>query len=106
VNATDFLNELSRQHRVTSSHNLPSYSSTGFALLGLALSAVEEQSHVEPSSPRYEAMLHRDVFSKLGMSGSSFAVDDSNRMHVVVPSTNSDSVVGTDDDFHYPSNRV
>lgn len=75
----------------------PSYSNTGLGILGQALVAAnhkweQRQGLENPPSSVAELML-RDVFSPLGMNGSTYLATPENVHAVVVPSFESDVVV-------------
>ena len=59
----------------------PMYSNTGTGLLGMTLAAAN-QAHGEPNTNEpqtYAELMKRDVFTPLGLNGSSFLADDTNR---------------------------
>lgn len=64
-------------------YSFPSYSNTGFSILGASLAAAD--SHNSGTNITYAELLKRDVFIPLGMNGSSFAVTEENREHLAIP---------------------
>lgn len=83
---SDLLRSISERHLIMPPNKMPSYSNVGFSLLGEALRAAVAKLEGKSASKSYEALVKRDIFDRLGMTGSSFAIDKSNLEHVVVPS--------------------
>jgi len=71
---------------VTPPYTFPSYSNTGFNLLGYTIVAADK------SGQTYSDLLHRDIFRPLGLS-STFNLTADNIHQVAVASVNSAEVV-------------
>lgn len=83
----EILKAVSELPLIAPPYTFPSYSNTGFALLGASnvIANRKEGGDSEPST--HAALLKRDVFDKLGMNGSSFLATEENRALVAVAST-------------------
>jgi CubicO group peptidase (beta-lactamase class C family) len=87
------LQEIADRHLITTPYKFPSYSNTGFALLGAANLAAVRKFEGDAAPTSHADLIKRDIFDKLDLNGSSFLADDSNRRRVVVPSRASYEVV-------------
>jgi CubicO group peptidase (beta-lactamase class C family) len=89
----ELLQAIANRHLIMTPYKFPSYSNTGFALLGAANLAAAVAMEGSDAPHTYDDLVKRDIFDKLGMSDSSFKADDSNRDHLVIPSVASEEVV-------------
>lgn len=73
----------------------PSYSNTGFGVLGLALVAANRAASANPSEePKtYAELVTRDIFDPLGLNGSHFLKTEENQSTLVMPSLDEDLTV-------------
>lgn len=92
-NISDVLQAVAKRHLIMSPYKFPSYSNTGFALLGAAVHAAAKKAEGNKAPESYGTLVKRDIFDKVGMKDSSFLADSSNRDHIVVPSIHSEEVV-------------
>jgi len=106
-NTTDLLRAIADRHLIMTPYKFPSYSNTGFALLGAANLAAARTREGGSAPHTYDDLVKRDIFDRLGMSDSSFRADDSNRDHIVVPSFASGEVVSSNPSgFGFPYHSV
>ncbi|KDQ21842.1 hypothetical protein BOTBODRAFT_169033 [Botryobasidium botryosum FD-172 SS1] len=77
-------------------YTLPSYSNTGYALLGVANVAAVKASGGSDAPSTHAELMHRDVFLPLGLNDSSFITTSANKERVVVSSFYPEE---TDQDF-------
>lgn len=92
-NVSDLLRGVAKRHLIMSPYKFPSYSNTGFGILGAAIHASAKKIENDKAPESYAALIKRDIFDKIGMKDSSFLADNSNRDHIVVPSVHSEEVV-------------
>ncbi|TFK92334.1 beta-lactamase/transpeptidase-like protein [Polyporus arcularius HHB13444] len=85
-----FFHSISEQYLVSPPWAYPSYSNTGFGVLGVALA--EAASAAYGTKLNHAELLKRDIFEPLGMNGSHFLATDANKHMVVVPSFEQDIV--------------
>jgi CubicO group peptidase (beta-lactamase class C family) len=77
------LESIAKLPLITPPYAFPVYSNTGFSLLGASLTSA--YSHATGNETTYSELLKRDIFTPLGMNGSSFVVSDQNRDHLAIP---------------------
>ncbi|KAL5499258.1 hypothetical protein ACEPAH_1776 [Sanghuangporus vaninii] len=92
----EFMKGISENHLVSPPYTFPSYSNTGYSLLGLANVAANKAIEGEQAPKTHADLLNRDIFSPLGLNATSFAVNEANKAHVAVASVES---YETDIDF-------
>lgn len=71
---------------VTPPYSFPTYSNTGFALLGVANVAANKAKEGEKAPSTHSELLHRDIFAPLGLNSSAFAVSEETKGRVAVAS--------------------
>ncbi|EGO21816.1 hypothetical protein SERLADRAFT_474737 [Serpula lacrymans var. lacrymans S7.9] len=96
------LESIASHRPIAPPYTFPVYSNTGYKLLGLANVAANRafENHTDAPSTHAELM-HRDVFTPLGLKDSSFLTSPTNRANVVVPSIQPGDI---DDDHGDASN--
>ncbi|KAJ8514893.1 hypothetical protein ONZ45_g7630 [Pleurotus djamor] len=82
-----FLDAISATNNVAAPYTFPSYSNAGFSVLGLANLEVTRRHEGLHAPSSHAALLERDIFTPLGLNGSSFGVSGTNKDRVVMSST-------------------
>lgn len=84
----DFFRAIKTHHLMAPPLAYPSYSNTGFGLLGLVLVAANRAASKDPANEpsTYAELVKRDVFDPLGLTGSHFLKTKENEESVIIPS--------------------
>lgn len=90
----ELLQEMSKHRLILTPNTLPSYSNTGFSLLGAALLAAAQQVEGRHAPKSYASLIERDIFDRLDLTSSSFRADGSNKKQVI-PSVKTHETVST-----------
>ncbi|KDQ21841.1 hypothetical protein BOTBODRAFT_169032 [Botryobasidium botryosum FD-172 SS1] len=67
-------------------YTFPSYSNSGYSLLGVANVAANQAAEGSDAPSTHAELMHRDIFVPLGLNGSSFIASNTNKNHLVVAS--------------------
>ncbi|THH03569.1 hypothetical protein EW145_g6168 [Phellinidium pouzarii] len=92
----EFMEGIIEYPLVAPPYTFPSYSNTGYSLLGLANVAANKKDEGNNAPATHADLLHRDIFAPLGLNGSSFVSSDANKANAAVASLFSEE---TDLDF-------
>lgn len=89
-----FMRGISANHLVAPPYTFPSYSNTGYSLLGLANVAANKAIEGEKSPKTHADLLNRDIFTPLRLNGSFFSANEGNKAHIAVASVEPHESVG------------
>ncbi|KAI5116363.1 hypothetical protein M0805_001373 [Coniferiporia weirii] len=85
----EFMDGIARNCLVAPPYTVPSYSNTGYSLLGLANVAANKLAEGNDAPLTHADLLHRDIFEPLNLVDSSFICSDANKANIAIASVSS-----------------
>lgn len=91
----EFWDGIAQNRLIAPPYTVPSYSNTGYSLLGLANVAANKIVESNGAPLTHADLLHRDIFEPLDLTDSSFVCSDANKANIAIASVSPVEVVRT-----------